>query len=351
MSKKKYAWTGSALAQELQGGKPLGPVYYIFGDDPYQIREIKALIQERVQPAFRDFNFHQVTGGEVPGEQIAALANQLPVMDTHTVVIVREAQLLQKGDWTGLVDYLDNPSETTCLAFFAPERTLQVDSRTKAGKLIKKFTVGCLKPFENKMPQWIKQRAKSHKLRIDQDAIYRLLDLLGTELTSLDNALERLSLYLGGKGDVDVELVNRTIAGDRDFNVFELAKFVGQRNIEQALRYLRGILNKGEHPLKLLALLVSAFRKLIKARVEFEKGAPLKAFDQFVAPQLRYQREQHIRAFVEQVKMFTLDELREAFFLMEKTDLSLKSSSGLTDVMLMEKLILDLCQLRVHHMR
>ena len=44
------------------------------------------------------------------------------------------------------------------------------------------------------------------------------------ELTALDNALERLSLFLGGKGNVTIDVVDQTIAGDRDFNVFELSK-------------------------------------------------------------------------------------------------------------------------------
>jgi DNA polymerase-3 subunit delta len=350
MAKKKYAYQGSELSDQLKRGAPLAPVYYIFGDDPYQIRELLALIRERVNPAFRDFNLHQVTASEASGDQIAGLAYQLPVMDTCSVVMVRDCQQLQKADWEGVLPYLEKPPAddgiSTCLVFVNPNRADQIDSRTKVGKLLKKATVGCLKPFDNKMPQWVRQRSKHHHVTIDSDAIHRLIDLLGTELTALDNALERLSLFLGGKGQITIDVVEQTIAGDRDFNVFELSKWVGQRNLEQALRYLRGILGRGEHPLKLLALLASAFRKLIRARVELDQGAPRGAFDKYIPPQLRFNRDQRVKEFMQQVRMFTLPELHRAFELLQQTDLMLKSTSGLTDALIMERLILELCQLR-----
>ena len=77
---------------------------------------------------------------------------------------------------------------------------------------------------------------------------------------------------------------------------------MGHRNLEQALRYLRGILSKGEHPLKLLALLVATFRKMIRARVELDNRAPPQAFDKYIPGSLRFQREQRVREFVEQVR-------------------------------------------------
>lgn len=347
MSKKKSAFVGRTLGDQLKRGQDLHPVYYIYGDDPYQIRELLEQIQGRVQPAFKDFNLHHITASESSGDQIVGLANQLPVMDSIKVVFVRDCQQLQKSDWESLQGYLADPNPTTCLVFVHPNRTDQIDSRTKAGKALKKTTVSCLKPFDNKMPQWVRQRAKQHKVTLESDALFRLLDLLGNELTALDNALERLALYLGGRGTVTLEVIETTIAGDRDFNVFELAKFVGHRNLEQALRYLRGILSRGEHPLKLLALLTSAFRKLLRARAEWEQGAPPKAFDKYIAPQLRFKREQHVKEFVAQVKLFTLAELIRAFELMQQTDLRLKSTSGLTDTLIMEELILELCQLRI----
>ena len=179
MGKKKFAYTGLGVIELLQKGKAAPPVMYIFGDDPYQMRELIEQIRGLVQPAFKDFNLHQVMAGESSGDQIASLSNQLPVMDACSVVLVRDANSLKKDDWSSLQEYLADPSPTTCLAFIEASNKPSIDSRTKAGKALKGYTVSCLKPYENKMPQWLRQRARHHKLQLQPDALHRMLDLLG----------------------------------------------------------------------------------------------------------------------------------------------------------------------------
>ncbi len=342
--KKSTVAKGDAVLRSLKKGETPGAVYYIHGDDPYLIRGLVELIVGRVQPAFKDFNLHTVTAGDVTGEQIAGLAQQLPVMDEQSVVLVREAGQLKKADWDALQPYLNDPSPTTCLTFVEQKRAASIDGRTKTGKLLKKYVVQCYKPFDNRIPQWIQERSKKYKLRIHSSALERLMDLLGTELSALDNALQRLSLFLGGAGDVTLDVVNEVISSDRDYNVFELVKLLGHRRFEQALRYLRGALQRGEPPLKLLGLMSKTFRELLQARAMFDQGErSIQAYDSFINAKLRYNRDQRIREFLDQVKCFSRIELTHALQLMHQTDLSLKSTSGLTDTLLMENLFFEMC--------
>lgn len=345
MSKKGQK--GKELLAKLQKGAPLAPIYYIYGEDPYLIEALVGHLRGRINPAFKDFNLHHVTGGEASGEKIASLANHLPVMDACCVVLVREAQQLKKADWDELIPYLQDPSETTCLIFLDLQKKAQLDQRTKAGKLVSKFTVECAKPFDNQMPRWVQERAREHKVKLDGDANHRLLELLGSDLASLNNALERLSLYLGGKGHVTVETVNEVIAENRTYNVFDLAGLIGHRDLQGALRLLHGLLATREAPLKLLALLAKAFRDLLRARAEFEQGATPQDLDKYIPRQLRFKRNERLRAFVEQVRRFNCQELSQALVLMHQTDLALKSTSGLTDTLIMERLVLELCHLNV----
>ncbi|TNE50875.1 MAG: DNA polymerase III subunit delta [Deltaproteobacteria bacterium] len=344
MARRSNAKTGTQVLRDLEKGQPLAPVYYLHGDDPYQIRNLVSFVVDQVQPAFKDFNLHQVTGGEAPGEQIAALAQQLPVMDERTVVVVREASQLKKADWDALQFYLEDPSPTTCLVFLTPTADSGIDGRTKSGKLLKTYQVQCRKPYENRIPQWIQERSQSYDLRLGPGVVERLMDLLGTELSALDNALQRLALFIGGAGQVSLDVVNEAISSDRSYNVFELVKLVGNRQFEQALRYLRGGMARGEAPLKLLGLLAKTFRELLDARVLFDQGErSLQAFDRYINPKLRYDRNERIRAFLDQVSCFSRQELIRALQLMHQTDLSLKSTSGLTDELLMERLLFEMC--------
>lgn len=346
MARAKDQATGQQVLKELKSkkGTSVAPLYYLYGDDPYQVRELVEYLVGLVQSAFRDFNLHQVTGGEASGEQIAGMAQQLPVMDERCVILVREASQLSKSDWDGLQAYLEDPSPTTCLVFVDSSNDASLDGRTKVGKILRSAAVACQKPYENKIPQWLQDRAKEYHLRLHRHAIERLMDLLGTELSALDNALQRLSLYLGGAGDVSVDLVNEVISADRNYNVFELVSFVGSRQFEKALRFLRGAMQKGEAPLKLLTMLAKMFRELLQARVLWDQGQQsISAYDRFINPKLQYKREERIREFMGQVRCFSRKELIKVMRLMHETDLALKSTSGLTPDMLMERLLFEMC--------
>jgi len=341
---KRSARTGKSLLSALKKKNPLDPIYYIYGDDPYLIREIVEQLKSYIQPAFKDFNFHQVTAGEAQGDQIASLAKQLPVMDKQTMILVRNANQLAAGHWKQLVPYLEDPSPTTCLVFLAPESTSPLDSRMKAGKLIKSNMIACLKPYENKIPDWIRERVRQNNLQMSPNGVSRLIDLLGADLTGLNNAIERLSLYIGGQGEITVEIIDEVIAADKKYNVFDLSGLVGRKDLENALKTLHGLMGAGHAPLGLLALLARAFRQLLRARVEMDQGATHQDLDKYIHKNLRYKRHEHLNKFVQQVKIFTRNELASAIIKMQKTDKALKSTSGLSAEILMEKLIMDLCQ-------
>ena len=117
MAKKKSGLTGREALQQLKKSDKLRPIYYIYGEDPFLREEILEHLKGRIKPQLKDFNFHAVTGGEIAGDKIYALAQQLPMMDDYTLVIVREVQQIEKSDWDQLVPYLTDPSPTTCLVF------------------------------------------------------------------------------------------------------------------------------------------------------------------------------------------------------------------------------------------
>jgi DNA polymerase III subunit delta len=333
---------GRELLGHLQRQGPLAPVYYLYGEDPYLLRELLEAFDQYVEPAMADFNRDLLNGGEVPEGKLASTVRQLPMMASLRLVVVREANQLPAKEWDSLVTYLEDPSPTTCLVLTAPSK---LDGRTKAGKLLQQ--IPCFKPYDNELPGWIRVQGRKLGLLIDQRGIERLLELIGSDLPSLHNALERLSLYVGGEGQIRREVVDEVIAETRSYDAFEMARVVGHRDIDGGLRMLRGLLEGGEAPLKILGLLAYNFRQLLRARVAVDQGTPaLRVAEEFVHKRIQYRRERLLREFAGRLEQFSQDELKGVLLLLHQTDLALKSSSGLPDHLLMEKLILDLCQLR-----
>ncbi|MCB9640518.1 MAG: DNA polymerase III subunit delta [Myxococcales bacterium] len=332
------------LLTQLKKGDACEPLYYLYGDDPYLLQEVVEALKERIQPSFKDFNLHQFSGTDTEGRKLVAAANQLPVMDSHTLVLVREPDQITKESWDEMKEYLKAPSPTTCLVFVDPNRKPSVPGNTSAGKALKPHQVAALRPFENRMPAWVLERAKHHQLKMSMQVAEHLIEQLGVEMAVLENALVRIALFLGGQGEVRHETLEEVIVAQRAYNIFDLSGAVAQGDLQQALRLTRSLIEQGEHPLKQLALLTNAFRDLLRARVELDDGMSPAGLDKYIHPSLRYKREEHVQKFRVQVERFTRKSLIQALGFIHQTDLSIKSSSGLSELLLMEQLMLLLCQ-------
>jgi len=109
------------------------PVYFLAGDEPYYIDIITDFIAERVltdeERAFNQVIFY---GEETNIGSVIETSRRFPMMATHQVVIVKEAQSLKKIEDIAL--YLEKPLLSTILVFNYKYKTL--DKRTKLCKAL-----------------------------------------------------------------------------------------------------------------------------------------------------------------------------------------------------------------------
>src|SRR5207248_1685666 len=84
----------AAVRRFLQkGGR--GGVFFIHGDDEFRKDEVvRALIDDHVDPATRDFNLDVLRGGDVDPERLASVLATPPMMAEWRVVVVRDVEAL-----------------------------------------------------------------------------------------------------------------------------------------------------------------------------------------------------------------------------------------------------------------
>ena len=134
------------------------PVYLLMGTEPFFIDQVtKVLSSHVVEEHARDFDSTIFYGKETLPEQIIETAKRFPMMGSHQLVVVREAQYLDKTiDF--LVPYLENPQSQTVLVLCYKHKKL--DKRKKSYKAIAKSGVVLeTKPlYDNQVADWIKDR-------------------------------------------------------------------------------------------------------------------------------------------------------------------------------------------------
>lgn len=225
------------------------PVYFLHGDEPYFIDEIASLIEESVLTQDeREFNQLVLYGRDVTYADIIDNAKRHPMCSNYQVVIVKEAQDIKKIDM--LVPYFEKPAKTTilviCYKYKKPE------GGTKIPKALK--DTGVLfeaKPlYDNQVAEWIKKFLAAKSYAIELEAAQMLAENLGTELAKIVNELTKLLITLPAKSEITVKHIEDNIGISRDYNVFELTKALGAKNVfkvNQIVTYYAA--NPADHPL------------------------------------------------------------------------------------------------------
>ena len=242
------------------------PVYFLAGEEPYYIDLITDYIEEKVLPeAEKSFNQIIFYADDTNIAAIIDVARRFPMMASHQVVIIREAQSLKKID--DLAIYLEKPLVSTILVFCYKYKT--PDKRTKLFKLLESHGVYFESPRlrDYQIPGWIERYLMKLGIRTDPNASAMLTEYLGTDLHKIANELDKLIITLpAGKPVITTDLIEKNIGISKDYNNFELQKAVGEKNILKAnmiVRYFAD--NPRDNPITLsIASLFGFFSKLLQ---------------------------------------------------------------------------------------
>ena len=241
------------------------PVYFLAGEEPYFIDIISDYIEDKVlSEADKAFNQIIIYGDDTSIAAIIDTARRFPMMSSHQVVIVKEAQSLRKIE--DLASYLDAPLKSTILVFCYKYKSL--DKRTKLCKQLESTAVYFESPRlrDYQIPAWIENYLMKRGIKTEPSASAMLTEYLGTDLHKIANELEKLIITLpAGKPVITNALIEKNIGISKDYNNFELQKAVGEKNILKAnmiIRYFGD--NQKDNPLTLtIASLFSFFSKLL----------------------------------------------------------------------------------------
>jgi DNA polymerase-3 subunit delta len=229
--------THTDIIRDIKAGQ-LRPVYFLQGEEPYFIDEIvKSIEHDILNEAERSFNQTVLYGRDVDAMTVLDNVRRYPMMSDKQVVILKEAQEMKGFDQ--LLGYIEKPLKSTvfCIAY----RNKKLDMRTKFGKAIQQHAVVFdAKPiYDNQLPDWIKQYLVSKKLSIGGDAAFLLAENLGADLSKVANELDKLALNLAPGTKVTPEHVETFIGISREYNLFELSKAIGMRDILKTQKIVR----------------------------------------------------------------------------------------------------------------
>ncbi len=217
------------IVNDIKAGN-IKPIYFLMGEEPYYIDKLSDYIEDNVlTDDEKGFNQTVLYGRDVTIDDVVSASKRYPMMAERQVIIVKEAQDLSRTI-EQIEKYAENPMLTTVLVFCYKYKTL--DKRKKAVKMLAKngLVYESKKLYENQVGQWITRVLKPKGYEIEPKANAMLVEFLGTDLSKINNELEKLQIILPKGSAFTAKHIEENIGFSKDFNVFELRKALGERN-------------------------------------------------------------------------------------------------------------------------
>jgi DNA polymerase-3 subunit delta len=324
--------SGSALLKALARPEASG-VFFLHGDEDYlKEQAISRIVEAYLDPATRDFNFDQVRGTDISGDDLASLLATPPMMAEYRVTVVRDAQGLSAKARELIERVASAPGPGLILVLAA---TIPSGSRAKFYDVMKKQAAsvefGSVDAVD--LPGWLIDMAReSHGLELEPEAARGLASATGAQLGVLSAELDKLAAYVEGRPTITLEDVQAVVGYIPRVDRWAWFDLVGDRHMGEALRQLPTLLESGETAVGLVIGMTSQI-----LRIGIAAAGGKSAIEKQLKP---YQRWLSGRILT-QSRGWTVGDVDTALLELLRTDRLLKSAS-LTDRQAMDELILRL---------
>jgi DNA polymerase-3 subunit delta len=288
------------------------PVALFWGEDPFLLRlaALDVAEQRGVRPT-------EVSGEDWRGGETADLATP-SLWGEKRALLVTGAEGLPEVGVREVKSYVASPSPDALLV-------LTAISKAKGGPPLAKAVEaagGVARPVTMKrqdLPRWILQRAKLREVRMNPAAALALIDVLGEDAASLDQAVEQLVAAFGDRPVGEAE-VRSQFRGHGEQRVWDLCDQAFAGRLPEALITLRGLLAGREDGLMILGVIASRLRDLVRVRELPERPS---SADAAKAVGLRF--DWQVRRYRELARRYSPGDLRQLHDRVVACDQALKA--------------------------
>jgi DNA polymerase-3 subunit delta len=225
----------------------------------------RGAVEVLVPGEMRDFCLHDLDLAQTTIFEALDLAQTPSLMAPFQLLLLRNVKTLygrgqKKEEFAALNDYFRSPNPQALLLFIADHITLPQDVRRmdmtekdRAEKI--RETLGDLcgivelqQVSEEDAAQWAMRASAAQGVPLTEAAAHELVDALSADMLSVASEVDKLVLYAGATGRVQVEQgdVETMVAAAKQRSLYELTDAITLKDAPRALALLHGLLNASD---------------------------------------------------------------------------------------------------------
>ncbi|MEN9579845.1 MAG: hypothetical protein RJA70_2854 [Pseudomonadota bacterium] len=349
----------------------LRPVYLLLGEErllrDQVVAKLRAAALDGAIPGLNEDDFQ---AGEANASSIVGAAHTLPMMGRRRWVLVRGLERWESKKSSGddipgddakddkasqqkaetgsklelrqdpldqLANYCQSPSVSTVLVLLASS----LNGRRRLVTLANKegFLVSCEPLRKNELPGWVRAAAKRRGCTLSSAAAELIAEVSGPDLSSVEDAVERLSLFVGAGHEITEDAVSELLTIVRPATVWELVDALARRDTASALALVGKVYDPRDRGLKLLSVITWSTRQLLKFQAARASGLdPSAAARAAGAPPFK------ASSMDQQAKRISRESLESWILSLRDVDGMLKGNSRRPAKAILEAAVIDLCR-------
>ena len=316
----------------------LGRLYLLYGEESYLIDSFAALVrQEAIGQDNAEFNLRRLDGNPDIRELRDAM-DALPFLGEHTLVELWNADVNQFNGDDYRAAFADVPPWCTVLVRqatgIAPKGNLGVVKQLKKDGFAEEFA----RQSEDSLYSWIQKRFAAGGHSIGRAALDTLTFTSGRLMTGLIPEIDKLCAAVSTE-EISPADVKRYAHHIPEARAFEMTNAMADGDLNRAASLMAELLQSGEEPIAVTALLGSQYRSLYAAKVfQLRKLEKNKELFKEVTGKSGYAATVSFNT----AKKFSLEELRQDVRLCARTDKLLKSDQTIGEEARMAELLIRL---------
>ena len=244
-------------------------IYLLHGEERYLRRQYKDKLMHALSNDGDTMNTHIFEGKDVPIGEIIDLAETLPFLAEHRVILISDSGLFSSGG-EKMAEYLSSPNESTIFIF----NESSIDKRSKLFKAVQ--SKGYVAEFgvqdENTLKRWIAGVLAREGKKITENTVQLLISKTGTDMDNIHMELEKLICYSMGREVITNEDVEAICTTRITNHIFDMINAIAERQKSRALTLYYDLLALKEPPMRILFLIARQCNILLQVKELKSKG-------------------------------------------------------------------------------